>query len=64
MKSKLTYVNLVRYMDGLFESSLQYGDCKKSKNLAIFMVNILEQTVPKFDLEKDSQLHLPRKIYS
>ena len=51
-------------MHGLFKSSLQYGDCKKSKNLSIFMVNILEQTVPKFDLEIDSQLQLHHKIYS
>ena len=51
-------------MHGLFESSLQYGDCKKSKNLPIFMVNILEQIVPQFDLEIDLQLHLPHKIYS
>ena len=51
-------------MHGLFESSLQYGDCQKSKNLSIFMVNILEQTVLKFDLEVDSQLQLPHKTYS
>ena len=49
-------------MHGFFQSSLQYGDCKKSKNLPIFMVDILKQT--KFDLEKDSQFHVPHKIYS
>ena len=64
MKSKLTYINLIRYIHGLFESSLQYGDCKKSKNLSIFMENILEQTMPEFDLEIDSRLQLPHKIYS
>ena len=51
-------------MHDLFESILQYGDCKESKTLPIFMVNILQQTVAKFDLERDSHLRLLHKIYS
>ena len=44
-------------MHGFFESCLQYGDYKESKNVPIFIVDILEQTLPNFDLERDSQLH-------
>ena len=36
----------------------------KKQNLPIFMVDILKQTLPKSDLEKDSQLDGPHKIYS
>ena len=36
----------------------------KKQNLPKFMVGILGLTVPKFGLERGSQLHLPHKIYS
>ena len=36
MRSKLTYINLIRYMYDLCESSPQYEDCKKAKLANIY----------------------------